>query len=572
MAIAIAARGGRRLAICRSARLCLHVVCGLALLMGAASWSQTAARRPHFVDVAPRSKISYVSKNGFDGHMYFPQTMCGGVAIFDYDNDGRLDILLTNGAHMPDMIKVDLSYNNVLYRNRGDGVFEDVTERAGLGGAKLGFSFGVAIGDYDNDGYEDIFIANAGANTLYHNNGDGTFSDVSSNAGLTKPADLLSVGAAWFDYDNDSMLDLFVTNYTYWTPRTNIQCAMGQATVYCTPRRYPSVASTLYRNLGNGKFQEVTARSGIGSALGKGMGISIADYNQDGKLDVFVSNDTERNFLFLNKGDGSFEEKGAQMGVAYDDDGNANSSMGSDANDYDNDGRVDVVYNNLKGQIWGLLQNKEDAFQYVSTSSGIRRLSAKYSGWSIGFLDYNNDGWKDLFSANGHFDYPGSDTKQHDTLFENENGRAFVDVSEELGKDFLHQGYQRGAGFGDLNNDGFPDLVVTSLNESPRILMNSADNGNHWILLNLIGTYSARDAIGASVKLITQSGRVLYNRVSISVGLMSSSDKRVHFGLGRETGIKSIEILWPRGTKQVLHNTKADQILTIHEPQEEVRR
>lgn len=519
--------------------------------------------------MAPRSKVDYTTRNGFDGRKYFPQAMCGGVAIFDYDNDGYMDIFFTNGALMPNLTKADSSYYNRLYRNKGDGTFEDVTEKAGLSGIKLGFSFGVAIGDYDNDGHEDIFIANAGANTLYHNNGDGTFTDVSAQAGLVKPKELISVGGAWFDYDNDGLLDLFVTHYTYWTPQTDIPCMMGQDSVYCSPRRYASVSSSLYRNLGNGRFQEVTMPSGIGNALGKGMGISIADFNQDGWLDVFVANDTERNFLFVNRGNGTFEERGVQMEAAYDDDGNTGSSMGSDANDYDNDGRVDIFYNNLKTQVWGLLQNQGDFFQYASGPSTMRRLSVSFSGWSGGFIDYNNDGWKDVFSANGHVDNLGTNTKQHDTLFENQNGRNFVDVSEEMSEDFLHLGYQRGAAFGDLNNDGSPDIVVTSLNERPRILLNSADSGNHWILLNLIGTHSARDAIGASVQLTTQSGRVLYNRVSVSVGLMSSSDKRVHFGLGSEISIKSIEILWPRGTKQILHNVRADQILTVREPQNE---
>ncbi|HEU5403346.1 MAG TPA: CRTAC1 family protein [Terriglobales bacterium] len=526
----------------------------------------TAPKRPHFVDVAGQSKFDYVSNNSYNGRKYFPQPMCGGVAIFDYDNDGKMDIFLTNGARMPEMKKSDATYYNRLLRNLGNGKFEDVTMKAGLAGTQMDFSFGVAVGDYDNDGSEDIFIANAGGNVLYHNNGDGTFTDVTAQSGITKPKDLLSVAGAWFDYDNDGLLDLIVTNYTYWTPAADIICKQGDTPIYCSPQHYRSVSSRLYHNLGHGKFEDVTERSGIGKALGKGMGISIADFNNDGLLDIFVSNDTEPNFLFINQANGTFKEEGETLGVAYDDQGAVSSSMGSDAADYDNDGRIDVFYNNLMNQVWGLFRNMGDWFQYRSMATNIGRLSAPKSGWSNGFVDYNNDGWIDIFSANGDVDYLGPNARQHDTMFENAGGESFQDVSDQMGADFLHMGFQRGSAFGDLNNDGFPDIVVTSLNERPRILINSADNGTHWLTLNLIGTYSNRDAIGASVKLTTASGRVLYNRVSVSVGLMSSSDKRVHFGLGAEKAIKRIEIRWPRGTRQVLDNAAADQFLTITEP------
>jgi enediyne biosynthesis protein E4 len=524
--------------------------------------------RPHFTDIASKSSFAYRTDNNFTGRKYFPQTMCGGVAAFDFDNDGRMDLFFTNGAKLPEMEKTDPRFYNCLLRNRGDGTFEDVTARAGLTGKDLGFSFGVAAGDYDNDGHEDLFICNSGRNALYHNNGDGTFTDVTERSGIgTKPQDVLSVAAAWFDYDNDGKLDLIVSNYTVWTPQTDKICAVNGQEYYCHPKVYPNVAHRLYHNLGNGRFEDVTESSGIGKELGKGMGISIADFNGDGYMDVFIANDTVRNFLFINQKNGTFKEAGYEWGVAYDENGNAHSSMGADAKDYDNDGRPDIFYNNLKGQIWGLFRNIDG--KYMSYSSGlthVSRLSEHSSGWSNAFADYNNDGWKDMYSANGDIDDMGQISRQPDTMFENVDGKQFRDVSSQIGADFSRAGFQRGSAFVDLNNDGFLDLVVTSLGEEPRILMNSADNGNHWLSIDTIGRRSNRDGIGAELKLITASGRTLYNHVTTSIGFMSSADKRVHFGLGSEKEIRSLEIRWPSGIVQTLKKVKADRILTVTEP------
>jgi hypothetical protein len=543
----------------------------VALLLGLVWLSSTgrpAAKRPHFTDIASNSRFSYRTNNNFTGRKYFPQPMCGGVGILDYDQDGKMDVFFTNGAKFPEMKKTDPSYYNCLLRNKGDGTFEDVTRAAGLAGEGLGFNFGVAVGDYDNDGYPDLFVCGAGRNTLYHNNRDGTFTDVTESSGIGgKPPDTLSVDAAWFDYDNDGLLDLFVSDYTLWSPQTDIRCAAEDGERYCNPRRYVSVPHRLYRNLGNGKFTDVTEQSGIGKVPGKGMGIGIADFNQDGWQDVFVANDTERNFLFLNQGDGTFKEAGLQYGVAYNDDGSTVSAMGCDVKDFDNDGWVDIFYNNLVGQIWALFRNQKGrSFRYVSPRLEIAQLSESLAGWSAGFIDYNNDGWKDLYSANGDIDNVIVNARQHDTMFENMDGKDFQDVSREMGKDFLFTGFQRGSAFADLNNDGFPDIVVTSLNERPRILINSADNGNHWLMLDLRGRVSNHDAIGARVKVTTPSGRTLYNHVSASVGFLSSSDRRLHFGLGSERSAESVEIRWPRGATQMLKSVAADQILKIEEP------
>jgi hypothetical protein len=556
----------------------MSLLTGLLVLMPenhsvVAAGAAQKSRRDWYTNVAPRSNFSYRTNNDFEGRKYFPQPMCGGVAVLDYDNDGKMDIFFSNGAKLPQMKKTSPKYYSCLLRNRGDGTFEDVTAKAGLTGANLGYSFGVAAGDYDNDGNEDLFICNAGQNTLYHNNGDGTFTDVSSGSGLDKkPQNLLSVGAAWFDYDNDGLLDLIVSNYTTWTPESDHRCIMNDTTdVYCSPKLYQSVSSRLYRNLGHGKFQDVTAASGIGDALGKGMGISIADFNGDGLMDIFVANDTERNFLFINQGNGTFKEEGLLYGVAYDEAGATVSGMGSDGKDFNNDGWVDLVFNDLAGEVFGLFQNNQGhSFDYVSTQTHIQHLTSLLSGWSLGFIDYNNDGWKDLYSANGSVDNLTDASKQADSMFENINGKSFADASDRMGRDFSSAGYQRGSAFADLNNDGFMDIVVTSLGERPRILMNNALNGNHWISFDLRGTRSNRDGIGARIELITESGRTLYNHATTSVGFMSSSDRRVHFGLGTEKYIREVKIHWPSGVLQVLEHVKADRIMRVEEPSAKV--
>jgi hypothetical protein len=547
--------------------LCVAAVAAAVWFPRLSGQTTEGPRRPHFTDAAPRSDISYVTNNNYTGRKYFQQSMCGGVAALDYDNNGRMDLFFTNGAKYPEFKKDDASLYNCLLRNQGEGTFRDVTQEAGLTGSQMGFCYGAAAGDYDNDGYTDLFVAASPANVLYHNQGDGSFVDVTERSALGKcPPDTLSMQGAWFDYDNDGLLDLVLSNYTIWNPGMDKRCTNGDVEVYCHPKTYVRVPHRLYHNIGAGKFEDVTEKSGFAKPLGKGMGIGIADFNDDGWTDVFVDNDTEPNFLYMNQHDGTFREVGLLYGVAYNETGATVSAMGCDVKDYDNDGWVDVFYNNLAGQIWALFRNQRGKwFQYVSPATKILLMSSSRAGWSNGFIDYNNDGFKDLYSANGDIDNLTSKAQQHDTIFENRSGKDFVDVSQEMGSDFLRIGFQRGSSLVDLNNDGFMDIVVTSLNQKPRILMNSADNGSHWLLLQLTGRKSNRDAIGTKIKVMTPSGRTLYNHVTVSVGFMSSSDRRVHFGLGSEKAA-DIELRWPGGAVQNLTGVPADQILRIEEP------
>jgi len=548
------------------ARAILACIAALAINSGEAAHARQP--QPQFTDVAPKSKFTYVTQNDYRRRKYFIQPLAGGVAVLDYDNDGKQDIFFTNGALLPSM-KKPAAFANALLRNRGDGTFEDRTSPAGLTGGDDGYHIGAAAGDYDNDGDTDLFLANAGSNTLLRNNGDGTFANASAGSGISKPANTLSVGAAWFDYDSDRLLDLVVTDYTIWAPETDFECAdASKRAIFCSPTRYVSVPNRLYRNLGGGRFEDVTDRSGLADARGKGMGVSIADVNHDGRLDIFIVNDTERNFLFINQGQGTFREQGAIYGVSFNDDGVAVNGMGSDAKDFNNDGFVDLFYNDLATQVFALFaSDRGKAFRYVSYATGLGRLSYRFGGWGAGFIDYDNDGWKDLYNANGDVDYLGDNAKQSDTMWRNIDGKSFTDVTAAMGTAFTRLGFHRGSAFADFDDNGALDIVVTALHERPRILLNAGTAGSHWLLLDLQGTRGSRDAIGATVKITTASGRVLHNHVAVSIGLMSSSDRRVHFGLGAETAIASIEIRWPGGQLQTLSDVKADQILRVREPE-----
>ena len=521
-----------------------------------------------YSNIAAKSEFGYRSNNHYTGRKYFPQPMCGGVAVLDYNQDGHMDLFFTNGAPFPELQKSDKSYDNCLLRNRGDGTFEDVTAKAALAGRDIGFSFGVAAGDFDSDGYTDLFVAGMGRNTLYRATPNGVFEDVTKGSGLnTKASDVISIGGAWLDYDNDGRLDLVVSDYTPWTPATDQRCRLAGVEGYCSPKMYQGSLQRLYHSLGGGKFEDVTERAGFGKHIGKGMGIAVADFNQDGWMDVFIANDTLRNLLFVNRKDGTFQEAALAWGAAYNDEGASVSGMGTDAKDFDNDGWPDIIYNDLMTQLFGLLHNAGGKrLQYASAIYGIDPLSRDFSGWSPGFIDYDNDGWKDIYSANGDIDDTSTNSQQHDTMWRNRHGKLFEDVSAKLGPGFMEKGFQRGSAFVDLNNDGFLDIVVTSLNRKPRILMNSGNNRNHWLMVDPVGRRSNRDAIGAQMKLTLASGRTLHNHVTTSVGFMSSSDRRVHFGLGAETAIASLEIRWPSGAVQVIAKPPLDRTLKVEEP------
>lgn len=532
----------------------------LALALGSLA---VPGEAPPFEDWTAKSGIGFALQNAPTPEKHQIETMAGGVAVLDFDNDGYPDIFLANGAAQPSLEKTGASYCNRLYRNRGDGTFEDVTEKAGVCGA--GYSIGVAAGDFNNDGFPDLYVAGVNRNILYRNRGDGTFEDVTAKAGAGNQK-RWSVAAGWFDYDNDGRLDLFVVNYVKWDPAKEPFCGdpRGAYRTYCHPKYYEGLANTLYHNNGDGTFTDVSEKSGIGKHIGKGMGVAFADYDGDGLMDVVVANDTTPNFLFHNEGGGVFREVGFPAGIAMNDDGRALSSMGVDFRDVDNDGWPDIFMTALANETFPLFRNSgKGIFADATYPSRIGAATLALSGWGAGIFDFDNDGRKDLFAACGDVNdnteaFSSRKSKQRNLLMLNRGDGTFS--AEAFGAPAMH----RGAAFADFDRDGRIDAIVTRIGERPVLLRNTMGAGRHWIGLKLEGRRSNRDAIGALVHIVTASGEQ-WNHVTTSVGYASASAREVHFGLGGDDRVKRIEIHWPSGGLQRLENVAADRYLTVRE-------
>lgn len=533
----------------------------------------------HFTDITAQSHLDFVHANSATSNKYLIETMGGGVALFDYDNDGRLDIFFTNGGLLSDPMpegklpdKSDRKFWNRLYHQNADGTFTDVTEHAGLTGMPQGYySMGVAVGDYDNDGFEDLYVTGFGGNILYHNNGDGTFSDVTEKAGVKGSS--WSASAGFFDYDNDGKLDLFVTRYVDWTFKNNRYCGEkppNGVRSYCHPDNYDGVTNILYHNNGDGTFTDVSQKAGIANPRGKGLGVSFADYDGDGFTDIFVANDSVQCFLYHNNGNGTFNEVGLLAGVGYNEDGKTFAGMGIDFTDYDNDGLPDIVVTDLSNERYMLFRNEgAGTFRDVTNSSGMGGATLTFSGWSTHFFDYDNDGWKDLFVAQSHVmdtiekTSPNLRYLEPPLLLRNVSGRFTRVIAGEV---FQRDWAGRGAAFGDIDNDGDIDVVVSNLGQKTYLLRNDGGNNNNWIGIQTVGTKSNRDGIGARIKVVSASGLTQYFTVNTAVGYLSASDKRVVAGLGKDSTAKLVEIRWPSGIVQKFEDVKAHQYLKAVEP------
>jgi hypothetical protein len=537
--------------------------------------SNSSASGPiRFEETAAKAGLRYVTATDATDNKNQPQTMVAGVALFDYDGDGYLDIYLVGGAAIPSLVKTGPEYWNRLYHNNQDGTFTDVTEKAGLAGA--GYGSGVAIGDYDNDGWPDVFLANVTGNQLFHNNGDGTFTEVTAKAGvggaLLDGKKMWSVGAGWFDYNNDGLLDLFVVNYCKWEPNKDPYCRVKEGVRgFCHPKNYAPLKNTLYRNNGDGTFTDVSAETGISRYFGKGMSVTFADYDGDGYLDAFVANDTTQNFLFHNLKGKRFEEVALAAGVGFASDGLARSGMGADFRDVNNDGLPDIWHTAVEREEFPLLLNRgKGEFDDETVLSGLAKTN-DMSGWGNGIFDFDNDGWKDLFVARANVMdnisllNAARKYEEPNTIFRNLGNGKFADVTANSGATAI-DGAHRGVAFGDLFNGGRIDAVVSVLNGPVKLFRNDSPDRNHWILLKLVGRKSNRMGIGAQIKLTAEDGSKQWNEATTAVGYASSSDPRVHFGLGANTKIREIEIRWPSGIKQLLRDVAADQILGVEEP------
>jgi hypothetical protein len=530
-----------------------------------------------FRDIAQSAGIDLPVHNCQTPNRYQIEPMIAGAAVFDYNNDGLLDIYVCNGAQIPDLQKTGPDFFNRLYKNAGDLRFIDVTENAGVTG--VGYSMGVSVGDYDNDGWSDLYVTGVNHNTLYRNLRDGTFRDVTRQAGvsgyLPGHGKAWSVAAGWFDYDIDGDLDLFVVNYCVWAIDKDRYCGARKPgyRTYCHPKYYDPLPNILYRNEGDGRFKNVSNESGINRHVGKGMGVAIADFEWDGDLDVFISNDAWRNFLFRNQGDGRFEEIGLYAGVSYVDNGRPVSGMGADTGDYNGDGLIDIFMTALSNETFPLFRNSGNGmFRDERFPSGLGVQTLAWGGWSLGMVDLDNDGWLDLFTAGGHVQtneelYTSRSSRQSNRVFRNLGDGRFQDVTLEVGADFQQIGLHRAAAFGDLDNDGRIDAVVTRLNENLEIFHNESPSPGHFLLLDLEGTRSNRDAIGTTAWLTLESGRQLVRQSKTAVGYGSSSDRRIHFGLGTHRKVKSLELIWPSGKRHLINDVEIDRVLHLREPE-----
>ena len=526
-----------------------------------------SAQTIHFNDITAQAGIHFTHNNGAFGKKWLPETMGPGCAFIDYDNDGYPDIILINGADFPGHPHAGATTLK-LYHNNHDGTFTDVTRRAGL--AIPMFGFGVAVGDYDNDGFDDIFVSALGQSHLFHNNGNGTFTDVTKLAGMWGPSEF-STSAAWVDYDRDGKLDLVVANYVQWTEQGDLYCTLdGAHKSYCTPESYKSTSVRLWHNLGNGKFEDATQAAGLGDPTSKSLGIAILDTNGDGWPDILIANDTQPNKLYLNKKNGTFEERGVPAGIGFGEDGVARAGMGVDAVDYDRSGRPSVLISNFANQMVSLYHNEGNGlFVDEAPQSEVGRATLVTLGFGCFFFDYDNDGWPDIFVADGHIEDQVEKVQKRVSyaepphLFRNMGGGKFTEVTEKMGKSFASPKVARAAAYGDIDNDGFLDVLLTT-NAGPAYLFHNEGGTNHSLRIKLVGTKSNRDGIGAVVRVNAGSDKQ-WKMVHSGSSYLAQSELVLTFGLGAQIKADNIEIQWPSGQVDKLSNVNAGQTVTVEE-------